>query len=63
MKRTALIVILGIIAISISAQDSTRSNKSKKEDRREAKRQRVNSLIKQEEEGVLVYHKQSVFGK
>ena len=62
MKRSALIAILGLIVIASSAQDSSQSKKSKKEDRREAKRQRVNSLIKQEEEGVLVYRKQSIFG-
>lgn len=62
MKRSAFTFILGLIVIFSTAQDSTKSRKSSKEERREAKRQRVNSLIKQEEEGVLVYHKQSIFG-
>lgn len=40
------------------AQDST----GKKTDRRTEKRQRINSIIRQEEEGNLSFRKQSVFG-
>lgn len=33
-----------------------------KAEKKEAKRQKVNAMIRQEEEGVLVYRKQSIFG-
>jgi hypothetical protein len=59
-----LIMIAGIcsIALTIQAQDTTGSKKSSREERRDEKRDRVNAMIKQEEEGVLSFHKQSVFG-
>src|SRR5687768_5329400 len=49
------------MAISISAQDTT-GRKNTKEDKKEEKRQKINSLIRQAEEGVLVYRRQSIFG-
>ena len=48
------------MAVTIFAQDSTGRNK--KPDKKEAKRQKINSMIKQAEEGVLVYRRQSIFG-
>ncbi len=61
MKKLSLTVLLALIVIAASAQDSTK-RKSSKDDKKEAKRQKVNILIKQAEEGVLVYRKQSIFG-
>ncbi|MBC7875080.1 MAG: hypothetical protein H7Y01_13845 [Ferruginibacter sp.] len=61
MKKLSLTVILATIVMSLSAQDSARS-KSSKGDKKEAKRQKINTLIKQAEEGVLVYSKQNIFG-
>lgn len=48
------------MACGVWAQNA--GNKSSKEERREAKRQRINALIRQEEEGVLTYTKQNAFG-
>lgn len=64
MKKLLLIVSIATIALSSQAQDSTKSKskKASKEDRREEKRKHINAMIKQEEEGVLSYRKQSVFG-
>jgi len=62
VKKLLLIGTIFIIAFSSQAQDSTRSKRSLKEERREEKKQRINSMIRQEEEGVLSYYKQSVFG-
>ena len=45
-----------------SAQDSTDTRRSEKETRKEEKRQRQNAILKQEEEGILAYNKQTVFG-
>ncbi len=49
------------ICLAIIATLPTLAQKTKKE-RREERKQRVNELIKQEEEGVIAYHKQTVFG-
>ncbi len=50
-----------MIVLASSAQDTTR-RKSGKNDKKEERRQKVNTLIKQAEEGILVYRKQSIFG-
>ena len=60
MKKLSLLLLSTAIIVSVSAQESTRSNS--KSDRKEARRQKINNLIRQAEEGVLVYRKQSIFG-
>ncbi len=62
MKKLFLIVIIAAAATSTSAQDSTLSRREQKNDRKEARRQKINNLIRQSEEGILVYRKQSIFG-
>lgn len=63
MKKLSLIVVLlCTIAISSSAQDSTLSSQDQKYQRKEARRQKINNLIRQSEEGILVFRKQSIFG-
>src|SRR5215204_1169170 len=47
------------LAIAIALP--TLAQKTKKE-RREERKQQINEMIKQEEEGVIAYHKQTVFG-
>ena len=61
MKKLSLTVLLVTIFLASSAQDST-SRKSSKNDKKEVRRQKINTLIKQSEEGVLVYRKQNIFG-
>jgi len=61
VKKLSLTVVLVTIVFALAAQDST-NGKSPKNDKKEARRQKVNNLIKQAEEGVLVYRKQSIFG-
>src|SRR5258706_9102327 len=51
-----------MFAISSRAQDSTSSRRQSKSQQKEAHRQKINSMIKQSEEGVLIYSKQSIFG-
>ncbi len=65
MKKLFFFLIISSIAISSSAQDSTQSrplHRQTKTEQRDAKRQKINALIKQSEEGVLIYSKQSIFG-
>jgi hypothetical protein len=50
-----------LIALSITLVMHSMAQNSKK-DKREVHRQRVNALVKQEEEGVIAYHRQTVFG-
>ncbi len=61
MKKLSLLVLLATIVIASSAQD-TASRKPSKNDKKETRKQKVNTLIKQSEEGVLVYRKQSILG-
>lgn len=51
----ATVVVLSLMVTDSLAQKS-------KADLREEKRQRISALVKQEEEGVIAYHKQSAFG-
>ena len=62
MKKYILASFILFITISISAQDSTVRKDNSRDDRRTEKRMRINAMIKQEEEGVLSYRKQSAFG-
>lgn len=59
MKKLILLAIVLPVVIVSAAQDTTYS---KKNSRKEARREKVNALVKQAEEGVLVYKKQSIFG-
>ena len=52
-------ILFFCFAISISL--SVAAQKTKK-DKKEERRQRINALIKQEEEGVIAYRKHNVFG-
>ena len=62
MKKLSFLVVLASMVIASSAQDTTTTRRDDKNSRKEARRQKVNALIKQAEEGVLVYSKQSIFG-
>ncbi|MEP7142149.1 MAG: hypothetical protein ABI707_04725 [Ferruginibacter sp.] len=52
---------LFFICLAVAATLPSFAQKSKKE-RRDERKQRINELIKQEEEGVIAYHKHFVFG-
>jgi len=62
MKRPILVALLVTTTFSMFAQDSTRTRKTSRNQRKEERRQRISAMIKQEEEGALIYSKQSVFG-
>ncbi len=61
MKKLPLTLLLATIVFASSAQDTASSKKSKT-DKKDVRRQKINTLIKQSEEGVLIYSKQSIFG-
>lgn len=58
VKKLSLITLVLFVAVAAFSQD----RREEKQQRKEAKRQKINELMRQAEEGVLVYHKQSVFG-
>ncbi|MCC7401697.1 MAG: hypothetical protein IT214_09445 [Chitinophagaceae bacterium] len=62
MKKVSLLLIITMITGLVSGQDSTQSKTSKPISRKEAHRQKINALIRQAEEGQLVYSRQSIFG-
>jgi hypothetical protein len=61
VKKLSLSVLFATIVLTTTAQDST-SHRLAKNDKKETRRQKINNLIKQAEEGVLIYSKQSIFG-
>ncbi|MDQ6608239.1 MAG: hypothetical protein M3Y85_00235, partial [Bacteroidota bacterium] len=61
MKKIILFTLLSLVGIASFSQDSTGKKISKKDRKLEEKRHR-NSLLKQEEEGVLVFSKHIVGG-
>jgi len=63
VKKIVLSALVSLIATGIWAQDtpSPKSPTSKK-DKREAKRERINNLLKLQEEGEIIFNKQNAFG-
>lgn len=61
MKKVILTVWLGLSVLMLMAQDST-SRKASKNEKKEARREKINQLIRQAEEDVLIYSKQNIFG-
>lgn len=59
MKKIFLILIGLTVLVPVMAQNET---KSKKQIKREERKNRINEIAKQEEEGVLKYKKHTVFG-
>jgi hypothetical protein len=58
VKKLSLSIVVLLLAVAAMSQD----RRIERNEKKEAKRQKINELIRQAEEGVLVYHKQSVFG-
>lgn len=61
MKNILLILAVFTISFSAHAQEAPGQATSKK-NKKEEKRRRIDALIKQEEEGVIAYKKQTVYG-
>lgn len=59
MKKLISTAIVVIICLSIAAQATTREKRNENKNER---REKINALKKQAEEGTLVYRKQSIFG-
>lgn len=59
MKKISIAIFLICLSFGIHAQNTKQSPKN---DKKEARRNKINNLIRQAEEGNLVYRKQTVFG-
>ncbi|MFL5809832.1 MAG: hypothetical protein ACJ749_09945 [Flavisolibacter sp.] len=62
MKKFIFLLFISTVSFSSFAQDSASANKGTKADKKAEKRQRINAIIKQEEEGNLSFRKQTAFG-
>ena len=63
MKKIVLALLVIVTSIAVWAQDTTVQRKtSTKQDKKNARRDRINTLLRHEEEGEIVFNKQSVFG-
>lgn len=58
MKKLILIAILVLTTMASIAQD----RREEKQERKELRRQKINEMVRQAEEGVLVYERQNIFG-
>jgi len=63
VKKLTITLLLLAPVLWVSAQDTTSKKKpATKADKKEERRQRINEMMKQAEEGVLVYSRQNLFG-
>ena len=63
MKKIVLLLLTGTITYTALAQvNPKQKSPTAKDDKRNARRERINALIKQEEEGEIIFSKQSIFG-
>jgi hypothetical protein len=61
VKKILIVATFLLVALAIMAQDSTHS-RIPRQDRKSEKRQRINALLKLEEEGDPAFRKQNIFG-
>ena len=62
MKKIFIVAIFSIIAFALQAQNNPAPHTPNKLDRKAEKRQRINALLKLEEEGDPAFKKQNIFG-
>jgi hypothetical protein len=62
VKKLLFVITILTITAAAFGQDSTGRQRSPKQEKRRERREKINTMIRQEEEGIMAYHKQSVFG-
>ena len=62
MKKISILFLLVSFCIAVIAQEKPEPIKTRNADRKETRRQKINAMIKQDEEGVLVFSRQSILG-
>ncbi|MBS1606720.1 MAG: hypothetical protein JST42_28955 [Bacteroidetes bacterium] len=62
MSKLFLTLFASFLVFQVFAQDSTGVSRMRSQDKRNAKRQRINNMLKMEEEGDLIFNKHNIFG-
>jgi hypothetical protein len=62
VKKIVLSLLILVTTMAVWSQDSGEKKTSTKQEKKNARKERINSLLRQEEEGEIVFNKQSVFG-
>lgn len=62
MKKIVLSALLSLLVTAIFAQNPNPQSPTARKDKKAAKRERINNLLKQQEEGEIIFNKQSIFG-
>ena len=62
MKKIVLSALLSLLVTAIFAQNPDPQSPTSKKDKKAAKKERINNLLKQQEEGEIIFNKQSIFG-
>ncbi|MES1160351.1 MAG: hypothetical protein ABUM51_06330 [Bacteroidota bacterium] len=62
MKKLFLSAIASVILVSLFAQDSTSVSQPPVRNRKSAKKERLQNMMKMEEEGDLIFNKHTIFG-
>ncbi|HXB91311.1 MAG TPA: hypothetical protein VNU72_03440 [Puia sp.] len=61
MSKLFLTLLASTFVISLYAQDSTSVNRQASQNKKNAKRDRINNLMRMEEEGDLIFNKHNIF--
>lgn len=62
MSKLFLTLFSLTLVFHVAAQDSTNVYRQRSQDKKNAKRQRINNLLRMEEEGDLIFNKHNIFG-
>ena len=63
MKKIVLFLLAGTLASTTWAQENpTPKSPTARKDKQAARKERINALVKQEEEGEIIFNKQNIFG-
>jgi hypothetical protein len=62
VKKIVLSALLSLLVTAIFAQNPDPQSPTSRKDKKAAKRERINNLLKQQEEGEIIFNKQSIFG-
>ncbi len=63
MKKIVLSLLMGLAILTATAQNNPNAKSpTYKEDKKKERRERINALIKLEEEGEIIFNKHSIFG-
>jgi len=61
VKKSVLVLVAVVVCATLMAQDAPQTRKNSKQLKKQERRERINELARQEEEGEIVYNKHSIF--